>query len=67
MAIVASDRNGMLIVRIWIEGTAPSELRARITQTLDTLATEKAVAVAATSDGILAIVKQWVEDFTTPN
>lgn len=55
----------MLIVRLWIEANHDQGLRARITQTLDTEAGEQSIAVAASADGICAVVKKWVEDFAT--
>lgn len=66
METLSSDRTGMLIVRLWIEANHETGLRARITQTLDTMATEQAVATAASADDICAVVKQWVEDFADP-
>lgn len=62
----SSDRTGVLIVRLWIEANHTKGLRARITQTLDTMAGEEAVAVAASADDICAVVKRWVEDFALP-
>lgn len=62
----SSDRTGVLIVRLWIEANHELGLRARITQTLDTTATEQSVAVAASADDICAVVKRWVEAFVDP-
>jgi hypothetical protein len=61
------DRTGVLIVRLWIEANHERGLRARITQTLDTTATEQSVAVAASADDICVVVKRWVEDFEGAN
>jgi hypothetical protein len=58
------DRTGVLIVRLWIESNHETGMRARITQTLDTMATEHSVALVASSHDICAVVKQWVEDFS---
>lgn len=60
------DRSGVLIVRLWIEANHQQGLRARITQTLDTMTGEESVAVGASADDICAVVKQWVEDFARP-
>jgi len=63
MKTQATDRTGMLIVRLWIEPNHERGLRARITQTLDATAIEHSIAVAASVDDICAVVKLWVEDF----
>lgn len=66
MKVLSSDRTGVLIVRLWIEANHETGLRARITQTVDTMAAEQSVAVAASADDISAVVKQWVEAFADP-
>ena len=60
------DRSGVLILRLWVEASHVTGLRARITQMLDTSRTEQSVGVAASADDICAIVKQWVEAFADP-
>ena len=67
MKTPTSERTGILIVRLWIEGTADGGLRARITQTHDATGPEQAMASAATPDDIYAVVRTWVETFVTPN
>lgn len=59
----SSDRTGILIVRLWIEGDAGEGLRARITQTLDSTGREQAVATAASPQDICDVVRTWVEAF----
>lgn len=66
MKAVSPDRTGVLILRLWIETNHETGLRARITQTLDTMAAEESVAVATSADDICAVVKQWVEKFADP-
>lgn len=61
----SSDRTGVLVVRLWIEANHERGLRARITQTLDAIAGEQSVAVAASADDIVAVVKRWVDEFAT--
>jgi hypothetical protein len=56
----------VLVVRLWIEASHQQGLRARITQTLDTMAGEESVALAASANDICAVVKRWVEDFASP-
>jgi hypothetical protein len=63
MTTQASDRTGILIVRIWMEGSARDGLRARITRTLDATGPEQAGATAATPEDIYASVRTWVEAF----
>ena len=63
--VFSNDRTGMLIVRLWIEGSSQTGFRARVTRTLDTTGPEHAVAVTAAPDDIYSIVRTWVEEFTT--
>ena len=51
-----------MVVRIWIEHPG-SGLRARLTQTLDVNSHEDALQTAATTEGILAAVEDWIEAF----
>lgn len=62
-----SDRTGLLIVRLWIEGNATDGFRARITQTLDSAGTERAVAMAGTPEDVSAVVQNWVDEFVSSN
>lgn len=64
MSIRSPDRTGVLIVRLWIEASHETGLRARITRSLDSSKDEELTAVASTADGICEIVKKWVDDFT---
>jgi hypothetical protein len=63
----ASDRTGILILRLWIEANVREGFRARITQTLDSAGTEQAMATAANPEDIYAVVRTWVEKFINPN
>lgn len=67
MKAQSSDRTGILIVRLWIEGNSSDGFRARITQTLDSTVTEKAMAVAANPEDVYAVVRTWVESFVNSN
>lgn len=58
-----SDRTGILIVRLWIEGNARDGFRARITQTLDSADEEHATATAGDPEDVYAVVRTWVEAF----
>lgn len=60
-----SDRTGLLVVRVWLEG-GPSDgdgLRARIIQTLDVAAGAEIVTAAATTDQVCATVREWLEAY----
>lgn len=63
----SSDRTGILIVRLWIEGNVPNGFRARITQTLDSTAAEQAMATAANPEDVYGVVRSWVEAFVDRN
>jgi hypothetical protein len=64
-AVGDPDRIGVLVIRAWLEeGGVSSDLRARITQTLDTAAPSPVEAVAASEEEIVAIVVAWLRAFT---
>jgi hypothetical protein len=59
-----SQRTGVLIVRLWIEGE-PTGLRARITRLVDISREEQVVSVASSVDEIMTTVRAWLESFTS--
>ncbi len=63
MSSQTSDRTGILIVRVWIEGQRGDGFRARITQLLDSGGAEPAMATAGAPEGVYGIVPTWVELF----
>lgn len=63
MKALTSDRTGILIVRLWIEGNAREGFRARITRTLDSTGPEQEMATAAAPEDIYTVVRTWVEAF----
>lgn len=67
MKTQSSDRTGILIVRLWIEGNALEGFRARITQTLDSTGPDQAMSTTANPEDIYAVVRTWVEAFANPN
>jgi len=67
MNMSSANRTGILIVRLWVEANAHEGFRARITQTLDSGAPGQAMATAGTPDELYAVVRTWVEEFTSPN
>jgi hypothetical protein len=62
-----SDRTGILIVRLWIEGNPSDGFRARITQTLDSTGPQKAITTAGNPEDVYVVVRSWVEAFVNPN
>jgi hypothetical protein len=67
MTTKSSDRTGMLILRLWIEGNPSDGFRARITQTLDATGPEQAMATAGNPEDVYAVVRRWVETFVNTN
>lgn len=62
-----SDRTGLLILRLWIEGNVRDGFRARITQTLDSAGSEREVAMAGTPADVRTVVQDWIDDFVNSN
>ncbi len=63
MKTPTSDRTGILIVRLWIEGNAREGFRARVTRTLDSTGHEEEATTAADPEDVYAVVRSWVEAF----
>jgi hypothetical protein len=59
---MGNDRAAVMVVRIWVEGSDRS-LRARLTQTLDLATREETSHVAATTEDIVALVREWIAAF----
>ena len=57
-----ADRVGVIVVRIWIEGSG-SSVRARITRTLDIAARTEQSQLAVSEEQILDAVQEWIEAF----
>jgi hypothetical protein len=60
----AADRTGVMVVRIWIEGSGDS-IRARLTETLDIAAGEETSRVVASEEEVVDGVRRWVHAFAT--
>ena len=56
----AGERNGVLVVRAWIEGDPP-QLRARITHTIDVAQDETESTIVASAEQIHDEVRRWLE------
>jgi hypothetical protein len=57
---MAGERNGVLVVRAWIEGDPP-RLKARITHTIDVARGEPESATVASAEQIHEEVRRWLE------
>ena len=59
------DRVGVLVIRIWLEGSGRGSLRARVTRTLDVTRAEQSSEseAAATPEQIVAAVRAWIDAF----
>jgi hypothetical protein len=57
-----ADRVGVMVVRIWIEGSSGS-VRARMTQTLDVTSRDHPSQVAVSPEQILDAVGDWIQAF----
>ncbi len=54
---------GILIVRAWLEGNPPRDLRARMTTSGGGEEQERSMAVAATVDDVCLAVRDWLNTF----
>lgn len=57
----ATERSGVLVVRAWVEGSAPAGLRARITHSYDLTRNEQTMTTTATVEGVIAAVQAWLD------
>ncbi len=53
----------ILVLRAWLEGDPPTELRARLTTTAGTAEAERSLAVAASVDEVCDAVRKWLSAF----
>ena len=54
---------GILILRAWLEGDPPTDLRARLTTTAGVAEAEHAMTVAASVDDVCLAVRAWLSEF----
>lgn len=59
----ASQRVGVLVVRVWPEHEGPSGLRARISWVDDLEQGAEQITVAAGPEDVLAVVRRWLDSF----
>jgi hypothetical protein len=59
---VVDDPSAALLIRVWLEGS--SELRARLMASEAGTAEEVTVAVASSTEDVLAAVRRWLDGFT---
>lgn len=60
---LATERTGVLVVRIWTTEDDPPQVRARITRTVDVAAGEQVVSVAGTLEEVEDAVHAWLRAF----
>jgi len=54
---------GILVLRAWLEGSPPRDLRARLTTSGGSEDQERPMAVAATVDDVCLAVRDWLNSF----
>jgi hypothetical protein len=59
----SSEPAGLLVIRIWIEGTRAHGFRARITSTVDLESREEFVTVAGSPEAVHDAVDAWLSAF----
>jgi len=60
MKNTGTERGEVLVLRAWMEGNQTRALRVRVIRV--TGSTEPMTAIAATVDGVCAIVQAWLEE-----
>ena len=63
MAVIRPRRVGVLVIRVWFEGSPEAQLRARITRTLDVTNETEEVTATSSVEEVQATVRQWLNDF----
>ena len=58
-----SERTGVIVIRVWIEGEPHEGFRARVTATRDVLQPDRTTAAAGSVEDVVRIVRQWLEEF----
>lgn len=61
--LTAPVPTGILILRAWVEGDPPSELRARLTTTAALDDAERSMTVADSVDDVCMAVRTWLSEF----
>ncbi len=65
VSVTASERAGVIVVRVWVERGAPMPLRARITASSDLSTDKQTISFAAGAEEIMAAVRAWLDTFRT--
>ena len=61
--VVAVKRTAVLVIRAWLEASEHSQMRARITESLDIASGDRTENAAAGEEEILAAVAEWLRRF----
>jgi hypothetical protein len=63
MAEPATERTGVLVLRAWADAFTDDGFRARITSRLDVERSDDETQATATIEGVLEIVREWLQTF----
>lgn len=63
MDVIAHERSGVLVLRIWTEAGQRDGIRARITTESDLRAEARTSVVAGSVDEVVELVRRWVLKF----
>ncbi len=64
MGSLTEEHAQTMILRAWIETDGPQRLRVRVIRLRHDRAGEPTIGVAATIDGVCALVRTWLEQLT---
>jgi hypothetical protein len=62
----APPRTGILVIRVWTEGDASGQLRARLIQAADLGDPGTTLATASDVRGVCGAVEAWLREFLDP-
>jgi hypothetical protein len=58
-----SERTGVIVVRVWIEGDGNDGFRARISATADVSQPARTTFAAGNLEDVIRIVRDWLQEF----
>jgi hypothetical protein len=58
-----TERTGVIVIRVWIEGGGDDGFRARISATPDVSRPERTTFAAGSLEDVVQIVRDWLEEF----
>jgi hypothetical protein len=63
MAEPVRERTGVFVLRAWADSFTEDGFRARVTSRLDVESREDDIRTTATVEGVLEIVREWLQAF----